>query len=128
MLNPKVIVEIKENQIKYIGHEQGHGELLTLRYGYKMDSAFYEYFVSLAEGCQKEKMKPASWYSVEEMCGDVIWTSLHKWNRNAAGICIADAVWRKRLHLYKRRQHTKSYQTNLYRLLSAEEQLDKERK
>lgn len=119
MIDPEVIVKIKNNRIQYLGHAPDGGELFELLIGGKVEKEFYIKIVELALSYLK-KMKPGTWYTVEEMCGEDIWSSVRPWNRNSAGMCVADAVRRKWLPLFMKPQHTSSYQTNLYQLSHAE--------
>ena len=124
MNDPKVIVIIENNRIKYLGHHPGEGEMFSLLIGGKVEKEFYEKIFELAWS-YLEKMKPGLLYTVEEMCGEVVWSSVRPWNRNVAGLCVADAVKRTWLPLVKKPQHTRSYQTNLY-LISHAEMLTKD--
>ncbi len=119
MIDPEVVVKIEKNRIEYLGHAPGGGELFDLLIGGKVNKEFYFAILDRALSFSKT-MKPGIWYTVEEMCGEEYWSSIIPWNRNAAGMCVADAVKRKWLPFFKKPQHTTSYQTNLYRIQPAE--------
>jgi hypothetical protein len=113
MIDPEVIVEIKNNCIKRLEHRFGAGKLLKLLNGHKATESFYGAVLAEVQFVI-DGMEHSIYYTARDLCGEDFWLSLRPWNRKVAGMCVADAVKRGRLPFIFRPQSYKDRSTRKY--------------